>query len=88
MNTNVELRTKAQELIAQGAGYGLEPKIDWESRLAIHITYAPRLFSVVTHTETGKVRVESFERMGRRTEKISLKNLPDYLEYAASKIKA
>ena len=47
---------------------------DW----LVYLDYAHYLSSVITYTETGKVRVESYY-FGRRKEKISLKNLDEEL---------
>lgn len=87
INKDAGLQDKAAELIALAAGYGVEARIGWQSGYAITVNYGRgNLWSVITRTDTGRVSVKSYERMGRRTETVSLKNLPDYIQYVANGI--
>lgn len=88
INKDAGLQDKAAELIAMAAGYGVEARISWQSGFAVTVSYGPgNLWSAITRTETGRVSVKSYERMGRRTETVSLKNLPEYVEWVANGIK-
>lgn len=87
INKDAALQDKAAELIAMAAGYGVEARIQWETGFAVMVSYGPgNLWSIITRTETGRVSVKSHERMGRRTESVSLKNLPEYVEWVANGI--
>ena len=88
INKDAGLQDKAAELIALAAGYGVEARISWQSGLGITVSYGPgNLWSAIMRTDTGRVSVKSYERIGRRTETVSLKNLPEYVEYVANGIK-
>jgi hypothetical protein len=77
------LEAKAVELSDLAKTYGLEPKIDIRGDWLVYLDYAHNLSSVITYTETGKVRVESYDfHGGRRKEKVSLKNLDEFLQWA------
>jgi hypothetical protein len=84
--TTNSLRNKAEELIAMAADCGIEAKITWESGLAIYISYTNSVYSIIGHTETGKVSVKSYEKWGRRTDSVSMKHLPDYLAFHAGRM--
>lgn len=81
MNNKEQLQAKAEELIALSETYGLKAKISLASGLAVWVDYNNHLHSVVSFTDTGKVSVKSYDRVGGRTENVSLKNLPDYLKF-------
>ena len=85
-NNKSSLTIKAEELIALAAGFGLDAKITWESGLAVYVSYTHNVYSVISHTDSGKVSVKSYEKCGRRTDSISMKHLPDYLAFHASQM--
>ena len=76
------LEAKAVELSDLAKTYGLEAKMDVRGDWLVYLDYTHNLSSVITYTETGKVRVESYQ-FGRRKEKVSLKNLDEYLQWAS-----
>jgi hypothetical protein len=76
-----KLQEKATELIAMGESYGLEPQISRASDFFVCVDYNGNLYTQISFTQTGKVSVKSFERVGRRTENVSLKALSDYLRF-------
>lgn len=88
INTDAELHNKAAELIAMASTYGVSARIEWESGFGINVTYGNgNLWSFISRTQTGRLSVKSHERMGRRLESVSLKNLPEYVEFLASTMK-
>jgi hypothetical protein len=76
-----KLQEKAIELIALGESYGYTPEIHTTGLdgCFVYVFYNNNIGSLISFTETGKVRVESWERTYKKIN-ISLKNLPDYLE--------
>jgi hypothetical protein len=80
------LETKATELAELAKSYGLDPKIQVRGDWLVYVDYTHNFHSVITYTETGKVRVESFDiHGGNRKEKISLKNLDECLQWASER---
>ena len=76
-----KLQEKAVELIAMGESYGLDPEVSRESDFLVCVDYNQNLYTQISFTQTGKVSVKSFNRVGRRTENVSLKALGDYLRF-------
>jgi hypothetical protein len=76
-----KLQEKATELIAMGESYGLEPQITTASDFLVCVDYNQKLHTEISFTETGKVSVKSFQRLGRKTESVSLIALSDYLRF-------
>ena len=76
-----KLQEKATELIAMGESYGLEPEVSRQGDFLVCVDYNQNLYSQISFTKTGKVSVKSFERLGRKTETVSLKALSDYLRF-------
>jgi hypothetical protein len=74
-----KLQDKARELVALGKSYGYTPEIDPANEYFVYVFYNNSIGSLLSLTETGKVRVESWER-GRKRTNISLKNLPEHLQ--------
>jgi hypothetical protein len=87
MQTNVEFQAKADELIVMAKELGLDAKITWISGLSYMVTYNQNLWSTISYTNTRKVSVQSFERAYRKNNKVSFKNLPEYIAFYASKVK-
>jgi hypothetical protein len=80
MNT---LETKATELVELAAGYGIEAEVLTTPNY-IKVNFSGNLYSRISLTDTGKVRVESLEWTPARSERVSLKALPEYIAYLAS----
>jgi hypothetical protein len=75
-----KLQDKARELVALGESYGYTPEIDpTENGNFVYVFYNNSIGSLLSFTETGKVKIESWER-GRKRTNISLKNLPEHLQ--------
>jgi hypothetical protein len=75
-----KLEEKAAELVALGESYGYTPNTDSRANgQFVYVFYNHKLRSLISFTETGKVKVESWERDGK-TINISLKNLAGYLQ--------
>ena len=81
------LQNKADELINKAAEFGINAQITMSNPYQIVVQYAPRFYSVIGFSETNRVRVLNYEQVGRRTDKVSTKNLPDWFAfYAENKI--
>jgi hypothetical protein len=74
-----KLQEKANELVALGESYGYAPEIDPANEHFVYVFYNNSIGSLLSFTETGKVRVESWER-GRKRTNISLTNLASHLQ--------
>jgi hypothetical protein len=76
-----KLQEKANELVALGESYGYAPEIDpsGNGEHYVYVFYNNSIGSLLSFTETGKVRVESWER-GRKRTNISLTNLASHLQ--------
>jgi hypothetical protein len=81
------LETKAAELIEQAKDFGLEPevRISGDFQVLIYYTDLKTLATQITYTDKGRVSVKSWERVGRRHDSVSTKNLSDYLAYHAKR---
>ena len=83
-----KLQSKAAELVAMANALGVEADTT-ETPNYIRVDFYQnlksgkfsRIQSYITETDTGRVSVKSRERVGRRTETIALKNLPDWVGY-------
>jgi hypothetical protein len=83
------LEAKAIELADMAKAHGLDPKMDVRGDWLVYLDYTHNFSSVITYTETGKVRVESYDfHGGCRKEKISFKNLDECLQWAAERKKS
>jgi hypothetical protein len=82
-----KLEAKAQELTALSESIGLTPEVT-AAEDRIFIRHAEGIYSVVDYTATAKVRVFSWETTGTRKETLSAKHLPEYLQYAANRIRS
>lgn len=87
-----KLQEKANELIAIANSFGIEYEIENREGHNNGILYAViidwkttegRFYTNVSYTETEKARAETWEKMGGRWERVSLKSLPDYFRYHA-----
>lgn len=76
------LEIKATELVEMAAGYGVKAEV-LSTPNYVRVTFFSNLYSIITETETGKVRVESIERYPAKSQKVSLKALPEYVSYLA-----
>jgi hypothetical protein len=74
-----KLEEKVAELVALGESYGYTPEIDTANKHFVYVFYNNSIGSLLSFTETGKVRVESWER-GRKRTNISLTNLASHLQ--------
>jgi hypothetical protein len=82
------LEAKAIELADMAKAHGLDPKMDVRGDWLVYLDYTHNFYSIITYTETGKVRVESFDvHGGCRKEKISHKNLDECLQWAGERKK-
>ena len=85
-----KLQEKATELIAIAEDYGIETQTQERADYAIDIFYkirGGRLVSVISYTDNGRARVETRESNARKIEKVSLKSLPELLEYHGERAK-
>jgi hypothetical protein len=76
------LEAKALELSELAKGYGLEPTTDIRGDWFVCLTYNRSLHSEITFTDTGKVCVKSWERIGRKRESVALRHLDEVLRWA------
>ena len=87
-----KLEEKAAELIAIADSFGIEYEIenrlghDSQDLYLVIINYKTtqgRFYSSVQYSETKKASVETWEHIGSRRERVSLKSLPDFFRYHA-----
>ena len=87
-----KLEEKAKEILAIADSFGIEYEIEnrtghnSQEVYLINIDYkttGSKFYSCISYTETERARVESWEKMGGRWERVSVKSLPDYFEYHA-----
>ena len=81
------LEAKALELSELAKGYGLEPKMQVRGDWVVYLDYSFTFYSVITFTDTGKVSVKSWERIGGRRESVALRSIEEYLQYAGERKK-
>ena len=81
------LEIKATELTTTAKDFGLKPelRITGDFQVLIYYTDLKNLASEITYTDKGRVSVKSWERIGRRHESVSTKNLADYFAYHAKR---
>lgn len=82
-----KLSEKAQELANIATNHGLEPKIREVGDWLVYVDYTHNLHSAITLTDTGRVSVKSWEKVGRRNESVALKSLDSYLRYLGERKK-
>jgi hypothetical protein len=76
------LEIKAAELVEMAAGYGVKAEV-LSTPNYVRVEFFQNLYSLITFTETGKVKVESVERYPAKSQTVSLKALPEYVSYLA-----
>jgi hypothetical protein len=81
------LEIKAAELTDLAKDFGLDPevRITGDFQVLIYYTELKTLATAITYTDKGRVSVKSWERVGRRHDSVSTKNLADYLAYHAKR---
>jgi hypothetical protein len=81
------LEIKAAELIDLAKEFGLDPevRVSGDFQVLIYYTELKTLATEITYTDKGRVSVKSWERVGRRHDSVSTKNLGDYLAYHAKR---
>ena len=85
-----KLQEKAAELVAMANSHGLETQTQERGDYAIDIIYkirGGRLVSVISYTSNGRASVETRESNARKIERVSLKSLPEILEYFGERAK-
>jgi hypothetical protein len=85
-----KLQEKANELIAIANSFGIECQTQERGDYAVDVFYkvrGGRLVSVISYTDNGRARVETRESNARKIEKVSLKSLPEILEYHGERAK-
>jgi hypothetical protein len=78
-----KLQEKATELIALAGSCGIETITQTRGNYAVDIEYKVRkgrLISTITYTETGRVSIATWESYPAFSNRVSLKNLGDYLK--------
>jgi hypothetical protein len=76
------LEIKAEELVGMAAGFGVKAEV-LSTPNYVRVEFFKNLYSFISFTDTGKVRVESIERYPAKSQNVSLKALPEYVSYLA-----
>jgi hypothetical protein len=87
-----KLQEKAKELLTIADSFGIDYQIENREGHNSGIIYAViidykttqgKFYTEISYTETEKARAESWEKIGNKWERVSLKSLPDYFRYHA-----
>ena len=85
-----KLQEKAAELVAMANSFGIECQTQERGDYAVDVIYkvrGSRLISFIAYTNSNRASVETRESNARKVEKISLKSLPELLEYHGERAK-
>jgi hypothetical protein len=82
------LEIKAAELVAIATELDIQTEVQVMGDHLIYVRFGRTgIMSRIIHTATGKANVKSWERLGRRSAPISLKNLPENLAWVTRNLK-
>lgn len=82
------LEIKAAELVAIADEFGIKTEVQVMGDHLIYVRFGRTgITSQIIHTATGKASVKTWERLGRRSAPISLKALPENLDYVTRNLK-
>lgn len=80
------LETKTLELQNVATEYGFTATVRFVGEHTANIHYTPNLSSQLYYTPTGKVKVDTFDKVGRRSDRVALKHIREYLAFYSTKL--
>jgi hypothetical protein len=82
-----KLEEKATELVAIAKMFGLEAQSHARGNEFVDIRYTTdkaNIYTLISYTETNRVKVETWERNAGKTEKVATKYLGELFAYVAA----
>jgi hypothetical protein len=82
-----KLEEKAAELIAIAKMFGLEAESHTRGNEFVDIRYITEkanIYTLISYTETNRVKIETWERNAGKTEKVAVKYLGELFKYVAA----
>jgi hypothetical protein len=79
-----KFEAKTAELVELGRKYGFEPEVQFHGQdfiFAVSIRFNRNVYTSLSENMNGSIKVESYDTVGRRSERVSFKSLPDYLRF-------